>query len=108
MALRAALNELLATSTAAQNARLAALQAWAHFWVQDPNESEVHETWASVAGPDGAHLFVQMSRDEARHVLDLIRRWEEPGHNAQERDSLILQLRQLGLGSGLGLSGAPE
>lgn len=97
MALEQALRELLNASSEAEQARLEALQAWAHFWVQQPDEDEVRAAWAALAGQEQAHLLVRMSRDEARHVLELMRRWDEPGHNAQEHESLIRQLRELGL-----------
>jgi hypothetical protein len=97
VALEEALHELLAASTDAERARLEALRAWAHFWVQQPVEAEAREVWARIAGPELAHFFVRMSRDDARHVLELLRRWDEPEHNAQERENMIEELRALGL-----------
>jgi hypothetical protein len=38
-----------------------------------------------------------MSRFEARSVLDLLRRLDEPEHNVQERNNMIQELRALGL-----------
>lgn len=81
----------------AEKARVEALRAWAYFWAQQPDESEAREAWATVAGPELAHFFVRMSRFEARHVLDVLRKWDEPEHNRQEREALIQQLRELGL-----------
>lgn len=43
------------------------------------------------------HCFVRMSPIEARHVLDVLRKWDEPEHSRQEREALIGQLRELGL-----------
>jgi hypothetical protein len=97
VALDDALQELLALSMQAETVRLEALQAWAYFWVQQPDEAAAREAWAGIAGPEQAHFFVHMSRDDARHVLELLRRWNEPEHSAQERDNMIQELRALGL-----------
>ena len=97
MALEAALRELLAASMDAERVRLEALRAWAHFWMQQPDEAAANELWASLAGPELSHFFVRMSRDEARHVLELLGRLDEPEHNAQERENMIQELRALGL-----------
>ena len=82
---------------AAEEARVEALRAWASFWAQQPDEAQAREMWTAVAGPELAHFFVRMSRFEARSVLDLLRRLDEPEHNAQERDNMIQELRALGL-----------
>jgi hypothetical protein len=97
VALDDALLELLALSIDAERVRLEALRAWAHFWVQQPDEAAAREAWADIAGAEQAHFFVQMSRDDARHVLELLRRWDEPEHSAQERENMIQELRALGL-----------
>ena len=97
MALEDVLHKLLATSMEAERARLEALRAWAYFWMQQPDEATARELWASVAGPEQTHYFVRMSRNEARHVLDVLWRLDEPEHNAQERQNLIQELRELGL-----------
>ena len=97
MALHNALRELLAVSVEAERARLEALRSWAHFWMQQPDDAEASEAWTSIAGPELAHFFVRMSRDDARHVLELLRRWDEPEHSAQERANMIQELRRLGL-----------
>lgn len=97
MALEEVLHELLAASKEAERARLEALRAWAGFWMQRPDESAARELWASIAGPEQSHFFVRMSRDEARHVLELLWRLDEPEHNAQERENMIQELRALGL-----------
>jgi hypothetical protein len=97
MALDTALAELLAASMNAETARLEALRAWAYFWMQQPDEAEAAKVWESLAGPELTHFFIRMSRDEARHVLDLLRRLNEPEHNAQERENMIQELRALGL-----------
>lgn len=91
------LHELLAASMEAERARLEALRAWAYFWMQQPDEAVARELWASIAGPERSHFFVRMSRDEARHVLELLGRLDEPEHNAQERQNMIQELRALGL-----------
>lgn len=93
---------------AAQKARLDALRAWAYFWVQQPDEAQVREAWESIAGTEEAHFLVRMSRDEARYVLGVMRKWEEPEHNAQERESLILELRHLGLAGGFDQASSRE
>ena len=72
MALEDVLHKLLATSMEAERARLEALRAWAYFWMQQPDEATARELWASVAGPEQTHYFVRMSRNEARHVLDVL------------------------------------
>lgn len=97
VALEEALHELLAASMEAERARLEALRAWAHFWMQQPDEAAARELWANVAEPELSHFFVHMSRDEARHVLELLWRLDEPEHNAQERENMIQELRALGL-----------
>ena len=97
VALDDALRELLAVSAEAEKARLDALRAWAYFWMQQPDEIEAREAWAAIAGPELIHFFVSMSRDDARHVLELLRRWDEPEHSAQERVNMIHELRALGL-----------
>ena len=97
MALEEVLHELLVASTEAERARLEALRAWAYFWMQQPDEAAARELWGSIAGPEQSHFFVRMSRDEARHVLDVLWRLNEPEHNAQERQNLIQELRELGL-----------
>ena len=97
MALEDALHELLATSMEAERARLEALRAWAYFWMQQPDEAAARGLWANIAGAEQSHFFVRMSRDEARHVLELLWRLDEPEHNAQERQNLIQELRELGL-----------
>jgi hypothetical protein len=91
------LNELLAVSTEAEKARLEALRAWAYFWMQQPDEAEARDVWTRIAGPELTHVFVRMSRDDARHVLELLARWDEPEHSAQERVNMIHELRALGL-----------
>jgi hypothetical protein len=91
------LRELLAASREAERARVEALRAWASFWVQNPDEGEAREAWERIAGPELSHSFVRMSRFEARSVLDLLRRLDEPGQNAQERKNMIQELRALGL-----------
>jgi hypothetical protein len=97
VALDDALHELLAASLEAERARLEALRGWAYFWAQQPEETEAREAWAGVAGLEHSHFFVHMSRLEARHVLDLLRRLDEPEPNAQERENMIQELRALGL-----------
>jgi len=97
MALEEVLHELLATSMEAERTRLEALRAWAYFWMQRPDEAAARELWANIAGPEQGHFFVRMSREEARHVLELLWRLDEPEHNAQERQNLIQELRALGL-----------
>lgn len=97
VALEEVLRELLAASMEAERARLEALRAWAHFWMQQSDETAARELWASIAGPEQSHFFVRMSRDEARHVLELLWRLDEPEHNAQERQNMIQELRALGL-----------
>lgn len=97
MALEEVLQDLLAASMEAERARLEALRAWAHFWVQQPDEAAARELWADIAGPEQSHFFVGMARDEARHVLELLWRLDEPEHNAQERENMIQELRALGL-----------
>jgi hypothetical protein len=91
------LRELLSASINAERARLEALRAWARFWIQQPEESEASKAWAAIAGPELAHFFVRMSREDARHVLELLRRWDEPEHSPQERENMIQELRALGL-----------
>jgi hypothetical protein len=91
------LRGLLATSMDAERARVEALREWASFWLQQPDEGEAREAWERIAGSELSHFFVQMSRFEARSVLDLLRRWDEPGQNAQERKNMIEELRALGL-----------
>ena len=97
VALDDVVRELLAASMDAERARVEALRAWASFWVQNPDEREARETWERIAGPELRHFFVRMSRFEARSVLDLLRRLDEPGQNAQERRNMIEELRALGL-----------
>lgn len=97
MALEEVLHELLAASMEAERARLESLRAWASFWMQQPDEAATRELWGNIAGPEQTHYFVRMSRDEARHVLELLWRLDEPEHNAQERENLIQELRALGL-----------
>ncbi|HEY3461841.1 MAG TPA: hypothetical protein VGK62_00120 [Gaiellaceae bacterium] len=97
MALEEALHELLAASIDAERSRLEALRGWAYFWLQQSDEAEARKVWTSVAGPHLTHFFVHMSPDDARRVLDLLRRWDEPEHNAQERKNMIQELRELGL-----------
>jgi hypothetical protein len=97
MALEPALRELLAASMDAERARLEALRGWASFWMQQPDEAEARKAWASVAGPELSHFFVRMSREDARYVLELLHRWDEPEHNAQERKNMIQELRAVGL-----------
>ena len=87
----------MTTSVKAEKARVEALRAWAYFWAQHPDEAEASEVWKTVAGSELAHFFVRMSPVEARHVLDVLRKWDEPEHSQQEREALIQQLRELGL-----------